>query len=155
MWTYKIMCRRCLLLLFKGFRLCFLGPHVCFLWQTTRFPCDQPFSVVSCSTHLPPFRALLLSNLLLLISSEKSGDKIRGCVKKKKGRKTITKQTLWTGLLRKNVMCMGLNAEICNNTAMMFAWSQKAEMVKKQLLKKWVVLLSLKCTGIFLAKRCF
>lgn len=33
-------------------------------------------------------------------------------------------------------MCMGLNADICNNTAMMFAWSQKVEMVKKQLLKK-------------------
>lgn len=54
-------------------------------------------------------------------------------------------------------MCMGLIAGIFdNNTALMFAWSQKAEMVKKRLLKKrGVVLLSLKRTGIFLAKRFF
>lgn len=42
-------------------------------------------------------------------------------------------------------MCMGLIADICNNnTALMFAWSQKVEMVKQQLLKKWGVVLLFK-----------
>lgn len=44
------------------------------------FPCNQPFSVVSCCMHLTPFTALLLFNLLLQISSEKPGGETCLCV---------------------------------------------------------------------------
>lgn len=48
--------------------------------QSLIFPCNQPFSVVSCNVYLAHFMALLLSNLLLLIGSEKPEDEIRLCV---------------------------------------------------------------------------
>lgn len=78
--------------------------------QSMVFPCHQPFSVVSCNMHLTYFTALLLSNLLLLMSSGKPGDEIWLCVLKKTN-KTITKRGLhkfWTGLL--GVKCIGFIA---------------------------------------------
>lgn len=109
--------------------------------------------MASCSAP-GSFHCLAASNLLLLITSEKPGDEI--CLCALKTNKSITK--------KEHKFCTGLLGEVhtgCvtqtgnSNTAQALGFSQKAEMVKKQLLKKRVVLFSLKCIEIFLVKKNF